>query len=99
MTVATDRASYTNGQTATFTVTVKDAGTSAAITGAAVHLRITTPKGKVYTKTGTTSSTGVAIFTHTLSTRRDGSGTYTAAATATASGYTDGSGQTTFTAY
>ena len=95
--VLTDKEVYSSGETVTITVTVTESGT--AVSGAAVGLRLTTPKGKVHAMTATSNGSGVAVFTYNTFTRRDGSGTYTAAATASAAGYSDGGGSTTFEAY
>ncbi len=94
--VVTDKSSYSSGDRAIITATVTDDG--AGVEGASVVTVITTPKGKKYTKTGTTNANGVVVFTHNVFTRRDGSGTYSVVATGSKAGYEDASGSTTFTA-
>jgi serine protease len=60
VTVITDKASYTNRQTVTITVTVTD-GTN-PVSGATVSTIIKTANGKQYSGSGTTNSSGVATF-------------------------------------
>jgi serine protease len=93
VTVKTDKASYTNRQTVTITVTVTD-GTN-LVSGAAVSTTILTANGKQYAGSGTTNSSGVATFSHKVNTKSDGTGTYSVTATAAASGIS-GTGSTTF---
>ncbi|MEJ2759040.1 MAG: S8 family serine peptidase, partial [Anaerolineales bacterium] len=85
--VGTDQPSYTRG-TALITVSVTDDG-GAAVAGASVSVSIDTPSGKVYSGSATTDDRTNA--------NKDGSGTYYVDATATLTGYTPGSGSTTFT--
>ena len=94
--VDTDQDSYTTGDTAYITVNVTDG--ASPVSGASVSMRLTTPKGKVYTQSGTTNSSGDASFSHGIHTRRDGSGVYTVSATASAAGYEEGTGSSTFEA-
>jgi hypothetical protein len=78
------------------TVTADDATTGAAISGAEVLLQVYAGSSCSGTPaasgTGTTGSNGQVGFTFTTRT----AGTWCALATVTASGYTDGSGETTF---
>lgn len=94
--VTTDKSTYANRETASITVTVTD-DAGAPVSGASVDVRITTPKGKTATASGTTDANGQAVFTFKINAKKDGFGTYTVTATATKNGYTDGSGSTTFT--
>lgn len=93
--VSTDQASYSKG-TAQITVSVTDDG-GAAVAGASVSVSITTPSGKVYNGSATTDSAGQATFSYRVNAKKDGSGLYSVDATATLTGYTPGSGSTTFT--
>lgn len=97
VTVTTNKASYTAGQTVTITTLVKDNGGS-PVSGASVQVVIKGANGRTTSKSGTTSTTGTFVwswgtwsFTRTLY----GRGTYTVNATATKSGYQSGSGATT----
>jgi hypothetical protein len=78
------------------TVTADDATTGAPISGASVVLSVYAGPSCSGTPaasgTGTTGSNGQVGFTFTTRT----AGTWCALATVTASGYTDGSGETTF---
>ncbi len=77
------------GSTAFITVTVTS---STPVSGASVTLTVTNPNGGISQGTGTTNSNGQVTFSYHISQH----GTYTASATATKSGYTSGSGSTTF---
>ena len=92
MLTTSDKTAYTLGQTVLISVTVTANGSP--VTGASVHLQVNTPGGIILTGDSTTDANGQVTFSFTT-TRSTGRGTYTAAATATASGYavTD---QTTF---
>jgi hypothetical protein len=97
VTVTTNKASYTAGQTVTITTLVKDNGGS-PVSGASVQVVIKGANGRTTSKSGTTSTTGTFVwswgtssFTRTLY----GRGTYTVNATATKSDYQSGSGATT----
>ncbi len=94
--VVTDKSTYANRETVTITVTVTD-DAGAAVEGAAVDVTITTPNGNTLAASGTTDANGQVVITHKINANRDGFGTYTVSATATKSGYSDGSGSTTFT--
>lgn len=93
--VGTDQPSYTRG-TALITVLVTDDG-GAAVAGASVSVSIDTPSGKVYSGSATTDASGQVTFSYRTNANKDGSGTYYVDATATLTGYTPGSGSTTFT--
>ncbi len=95
VTVTTNKASYVNGETVTITVAVKDQD-SAAVSGAAVAVKIITANNKTISMSGTTGSGGTVVFTHRVSTRKNGAGIYTVTATATKDNYLDGTGSTTF---
>lgn len=92
--VSTDKATYINGQTAAITVTVTD-GVS-AVSGAAVVLKITTPKGLVYTGNGTSDAAGKVTFSFGINAKKDGKGTLSLAATATKAGFSGGAGSGSF---
>lgn len=92
--VSTDKATYSNRQTAVITVLVTD-GTS-PVSGATVELQIVAPDGGQSGGTGTTDANGEATFTFKLNTKRDGTGTYTVNVTASKSGYNAGLASTTF---
>ena len=96
VTVATDKASYTKNQTATITVSVVDQN-AAAVAGASVTTTITTGNGNVYVGSGTTNTAGQAFFSLRINPNKDGTGTYYVDATASLTGYDDGTGSTTFT--
>lgn len=93
--VTTDQASYSKG-TAQITVSVTDDG-GAAVAGASVSVTILTADGTQYSGSATTDATGEATFSYRVNAKKDGSGTYTVDATASLTGYTPGSGSTTFT--
>jgi serine protease len=95
VTVSTDKASYVNRNTVYITTLVTDG--SAAVEGASVSLEVTTANGKKSTGSGTTGADGKITFTYKVDSKTGGVGTYTAASTASKSGYTSGSGLTTFT--
>ena len=94
VTVSTDKASYSKGQTAVITVTVTDG--SSPVSGANVSVTIDTP-GPTYSGSATTNSNGEAVFNFRVNPKKDGAGTYTVTATASKPGYTDGSGTKSFT--
>lgn len=92
--ISTDKGSYINRQTVTVTTTITD-GTSTVV-GAAVHLVLTTANGSQVGADTTSDTNGKAMFTYKVNSNREGVGTYTAAATATKSGYNSGTGSATF---
>jgi len=94
VTITTDKAAYTNLQTAVITVNVTDG--SNPVSGAAVSMTITTANNKKSTNSGTTNASGVVTFTYKINSKANGTGTYTVSATASKSGYNSGSGSTTF---
>jgi subtilisin family serine protease len=92
--VQTNKSTYRMGETVSITATVKNSS-GIGVSGAAVHIDITTANGRKYTGDGTTGSSGTVVFR--LRTRStDGRGTYTAAATASKSGFSQGTGVATF---
>lgn len=93
--VGTSKATYVNRDTVTITATVKD-GYGVGVVGAAVHLDLTTANGGRLAGDTTSGAGGIAKFTYTTNSKRDGTGTYTADVTATKSGYDLGAGSTTF---
>jgi serine protease len=94
VTVTTDKAVYTNGNTAYITVYVSD-GTD-PVSGAAVSLEIITANNRKATGSSTTGSDGTVVFSYRVNRNQGGVGTYTVNATASKSGYESGSGSTTF---
>ncbi|MHC4601214.1 MAG: hypothetical protein ACYS47_19645, partial [Planctomycetota bacterium] len=94
VTVVTDKPSYVNRETVLFTVTVTDGVNP--VQGAAVHLVVRTASERILSGDAITDSQGVALFTYRIMSKRDGVGTYNVDATATKSGYLDGTGSTTF---
>lgn len=95
VTVSTDKLEYTNNQRVTITVTVKD-GYGTNISGATVNGKVISPSNvQVANLNGTTNTSGVVTFTYLVK-RNVGVGAYTIEVTATKSGYTSGSAQTTF---
>ncbi len=77
------------------TVTVNDPSDSSLV-DAAVHVELVTAKGNTLAGDGNTGPDGVVVFRYNTS-KRDGSGTYTVTATASAAGYNPGDATTTFT--
>lgn len=92
--VSTDAASYTVNSTVYLTVHVAD-GTSPT-PGATVSVTVYTASGRSYSSSGTTDANGNTILSYKIR-QPDGTGTYTASASAAAPGYTDGTGSITFT--
>jgi hypothetical protein len=93
VTVATNQASYTRGQTVSITATVRAGGLPVA--NANVAFTITKSSGAVVTGSATTGSNGTAVYKMRLK-KQDPVGLYQAAAVATKDGQS-GSGGTTFT--
>ncbi len=94
--VATDKAAY-SGKTVRVkvTTTVTDPG-GLAVSGVAVHLDIVAPGGATRTADGATGADGKWFYSFYLYSSKDPKGTYTVTATASKTGYTPGTGQTTF---
>ncbi len=89
----TSAGTFTQGSTDTFTVGVTS--NSTPVSGASVTLKVTASNGSVAQGTGTTGANGQLTFTYSIS-KSAPTGTYTASATATKSGYISGSGSETF---
>lgn len=96
VTVATNKATYVNGETVIITTTVKDSATGLPVSSASVTLTLKTANGTTYTGSGTTNTSGVVTLTYKVNAGRGGRGTYTVTSTATKTGYLPGSGTTTF---
>lgn len=79
---------FAMGQPVPITATVTDENAQ-PIGGATVTVTVTNPKGQNYAGTGTTGADGTVSFTFTSS-KRDGTGTFVAKATAKKPNYTDG---------
>jgi minor extracellular protease Epr len=94
VTVSTDKATYTMGETVIITTQVKDQA-GVAVSGATVNLTIKTAKLKTKTATGTTGTDGKFIYNYKPKTS-DGKGTYTVTSAATKTGYTSGTGACSF---
>ncbi|MCL5068951.1 MAG: G1 family endopeptidase [Thaumarchaeota archaeon] len=92
--VSTDKSSYTQSSWAYITVTVTSSGT--AVSSASVTVTVTNPNGGVASGSGTTNSAGQVTFKYRIGPNAP-VGTYTVDASASASGYTSGSGSNTFT--
>jgi len=90
--VATDKASYSAGQTVNMSASVAVGG--AALSGASVSFTITKPDRTTISGKSTTGLNGIASYTLKLS-RKNPPGTYTVQALATSSGVS-GSGTTSF---
>lgn len=91
--VTTDHTSYSKGSKAHITVTVNG---PSLISGASVALTVTSPTGSTAHGTGTTNSNGQVTFSYSIGRT---TGTYTASATASKSGFISGTGATTFTVH
>jgi subtilisin family serine protease len=96
VTVATNKNSYVNRETVTITSTVKDQNT-AAVASAAVSVTIKNAAGaQVASGTCTTGTSGTCSVTYRVDTRKAGTGTFTVTSVAAKSGYSSGTGSTTF---
>lgn len=93
VTVVTSKPVYANKELVTITTTVVSGG--APVEGADVSVAIRGPKSSLG-GSGTTNANGVLVMTYTANRQRDGAGTYTVTSTASKTGYTTGSGQTTY---
>jgi hypothetical protein len=93
--VVTDKSTYSNGNRVYVTATVTDGANR--ISGATAQLTLVTANGRQVNFSATTDSNGIAKFQYRVYTSRDGTGTFTGTVTASKSGYTSGSGSTTFT--
>ncbi len=95
VTVATDKTTYSGSPAkVTITTSVTDPAGGPA-KGASVSLVITNPLASRKTASGTTGSNGKFVYSYTLYST-DPKGTYEVTATATKTGYTPGSGSTSF---
>jgi len=95
VTVITDKATYTRGYVY-ITATVKDSTTGNPLQGVSVKVTVYYPSGSVvWTGSGTTGSSGTVRFTYRVG-RNAQRGTYKITATASLTGYQNGTGQTTF---
>ena len=92
--VDSDKAAYGDREWVTITVTVTDSGMPKA--NAAVTTTITTTNGTLKVFTGLSDANGQFTSSFKTFIRKEGAGTYTADAIASLSGYTDGTGSTTF---
>lgn len=93
--VSTDKPAYVNGETARITAVVSDAN-GARVAGATVTFVLVTANGKSRSAVGTSGGDGTVVATYKASPKRDGVGTYQVTASAQKTGYTDGSGETSF---
>ena len=94
VTVTTNRDSYSPGSRVTINVEVTTS-TGSPVSRASVAVTLTTTSGGKATGSGSTSRDGTVTFVYQTA-RNAGVGTYTLSAIASASGYTSGSGSTTF---
>jgi len=92
--VTTDKTSYLVGQKVSIKVQVVDQN-GMALTGAAVNVTITPPKGKVVLGKGTTDQTGVVTFILSTS-KTSPKGTYQVKADSSLTGYESSSATTSF---
>ncbi len=83
-TVSTDKSSYARGGQVAITDTVTSGGN--AVANAAVNFTVTKPNGATATQTGTTNTSGQAVFSLRLNKQKDPAGTYQVRVTATSSG-------------
>ncbi|MGB4594412.1 MAG: S8 family serine peptidase [Anaerolineaceae bacterium] len=95
VTVSTNKTTYINGEKVAITVTVKDQN-GVAVSSAAVSVKVSGTIGSTSTLSGTTGTGGTVLFSYRINTRKTGTGSYTLVATATKSGYEDGSASATF---
>jgi subtilisin len=96
VTIVTDKATYSRGSNVRITVTVKDRTTGNGLQGASVKVTVYYPSGSVaWTGSGTTDSSGTVRFNYRLGWSAP-RGTYKVVATASLTGYQQGTGQTTF---
>ncbi len=97
VTITTSKSFYNRGSTVLITVTVKDASSGAPLQGASATVKVLNPTGSTMaTYTGTTGNTGQAQFSYRTP-NNAASGSWTASAAATLSGYQNGAAQTKFT--
>jgi subtilisin family serine protease len=95
VTVTTNKPSYTWGETAVITVTVRDES-DAPVGGANVTGSVLTASGRTYVGTAVTGSDGTAQFNYRIRVLWDGFGTYATSAQASKDGYEQGFDTTTF---
>ncbi|MGB4596004.1 MAG: S8 family serine peptidase [Anaerolineaceae bacterium] len=95
LTVETDKGTYINGEKVAITVTVTDKD-GAAISAASVSVQVKTTSATISTFKGSTGSVGTVTLSYRINTRKTGTGSYTLVATATKSGYEDGTASVTF---
>ena len=93
--VSTTKPSYVNREKVTILVSVTD-GTR-AVSGASASVVVTSSKGTRTTMSGTTAANGIATFTYTVNSTKQGLGTYRVDASVTKSGYTSTTDAATFT--
>jgi hypothetical protein len=92
--VSTDKTTYADRQKVLVTTTVTDGNNP--VSGASVTTVITTANGSTVTFSGTTSTTGTVSFSYRINANKTGKGTYSVTSTAILTGYTEGTGTTTF---
>ncbi|NSW53183.1 MAG: S8 family serine peptidase [Anaerolineae bacterium] len=92
--VSTDKTTYADRQKVLVTTTVTDGNNP--VSGASVTTVITTANGSTATFSGTTSTTGTVSFSYRINANKTGKGTYSVTSTAILTGYTEGTGTTTF---
>jgi hypothetical protein len=93
--VSTDKATYVQPSWVYITVVVTDSSSGQPIAGATVSVTVTAPNGATASGTGTTNSSGSITFRYRIG-NHSPTGTYTAKADVTASGYDPASGSTQF---
>ncbi|MHC5019253.1 MAG: S8 family peptidase [Planctomycetota bacterium] len=95
VTVTTDLPSYPAGTKKAY-ITAHVTSGGSPVMGASASVVITTAGGTTLSASGTTDANGDLRVSYRINRGRDGVGTYTASADASKSGYTAGSGSTTF---
>jgi subtilisin family serine protease len=93
--VTTKSAIYFNRSTAYITATVTDGLNP--VSGAAAHLQIRTPKGRLVQKDAVTDSYGIARFQYMIDAKWEGYGTCTATVSCSKPGSISGSGSVSYT--
>jgi 5-hydroxyisourate hydrolase-like protein (transthyretin family) len=94
--VSTNKSTYRFGELIIISVTVTSSSDGTPVSAANVALEIKTPSGGTFVGSGRTNSQG-RYTTLGVASRSDGAGTYTVTATASKTGFNNGTGSATFT--
>jgi len=92
--VSTTKPAYVNREKATILVSITDG--AKAVSGASVSVVVTSSKGTRTTMNGSTAANGIATFTYTVNSTKQGIGTYRVDVSASKSGYTSTTDSITF---